>query len=540
MQSPELVFLHIPKAAGTSQRGAFQKHYGADNIFWFGRDCPPDIRRYPQDQIGERFVVGGHKPLSFYPRHIDPLYCAILRHPIERVISLFGFYTRPELAITEGEKGVRTKVLHQKRSEGIDPDSMLLSIRNCGPFREEISNFQCRYLSLGASTFAGVRKSLKKIDHVIGTMSSHDSFHRELGALLGWPEVPPVMVNRSRDNYSAPFLQDEELLALISELNREDQKLVEWVQTEHQGLCMGLRDARERRRRLRNLPLLPTVHKARELTLDDARDLWPPRGPQKLKWPLGRMMVSEPHKLVYMPIPGAANPVVKPMMLALSPVPHQQQMLALGIDRVVEHFATGLVLDDLTQQKISSVAESRDYFRFAILYEPVTRLVDVFQLRFVQMREQLTQWPQLHKLLADAQGSTDPDRKLGISFRQFVHACVSNRYNHLLLAAQARFLPWPDSYDRFYRPDQLPVLANDLAGLRGISVDLPEVTVNSLPLQTVAEAAYADTPAGQLPEDAAQWREKLVDEALLEMIKDFYASDFALYNRTADNKLAEY
>tara|TARA_R110001592_G_scaffold215025_2_gene468296 strand:+ start:71063 stop:72691 length:1629 start_codon:yes stop_codon:yes gene_type:complete len=535
MSSPELVFLHIPKTAGTSQRGAFQKHYGVENIFWLGKDCPANIMRYPRDQVGERFVVGGHKLLSFYPRRLDPLYCAILRDPVERAISLFGYYTRPDFARLARDQKTRSDVLEMMRDKGIDPDSMLLSIRHCRSFRKEISNFQCKYLSRHSNTFAAVRKSLRKLDHVIGTMGSHDQFHRELGALLGWPEEPPVEFNRSRDNYLTPFLQDEELVELIGELNKEDQRLVDWVETEHQGLWLNFKDADKRRRRLRKLPRASAKSIPRERSLEEVRDLWPLRGPEKLIWPLSRMIVAQPQRLLYMPTPGAAEPAVNHMMLELSAIPHWKEMQALGIEGVVERFATGLVLDDRSQAEINLIAQSRDYYKFAILYEPLTRLIDAYQLYFVQMRKCLSQWPQLHQLLAETQGLTDPDDELGITFRQFVEACVSNHYNSRVLRPQARFLPWPDSYDRFYRPDQLPVLAKDLTRLRGISVNLPEITVSAIPSAPVAGAGYADTPAGHLPVDAVQWRNKLVDEALLEIIRDFYARDFKLYNRTADN-----
>ena len=82
MTRPELVFLLIPKAAGTSQQNAFALHYGSENIFWIGKDCRPNIWHYPRAQVGERYVVGGHKRLSFYPRGLDSLYCAILRDPV--------------------------------------------------------------------------------------------------------------------------------------------------------------------------------------------------------------------------------------------------------------------------------------------------------------------------------------------------------------------------------------------------------------------------------------------------------------------------
>ena len=64
MSQPKLVFLHIPKTAGTSQHQLFNRFYGRDNVFWFGDSCPGNIKRYPRKLIAESAVVGGHKPLS--------------------------------------------------------------------------------------------------------------------------------------------------------------------------------------------------------------------------------------------------------------------------------------------------------------------------------------------------------------------------------------------------------------------------------------------------------------------------------------------
>ena len=534
MNSPELVFLHIPKTAGTSQRSTFWKHYGTENVFWIGVDCPTSVVRYPGDQVGNRFVIGGHRRLSFYPRDLDPLYCSILRDPIERAVSLFGFYTRPDLAVSEAGKSARSKLLQRKLSQGIDPESMLLSIRNSSKFRGEISNVQCRFLSLGARTFADVRHSLKHLDHVIGTMSNHDRFHRELGELLGWPETRPGVFNRSQNNYLAPYLQDEELVAKLRELNLEDQKLLDYVEGEQRGLWTNLVDAKQRRRRLRSLPLAPSRKEMRKRRMDKAAELRPPRGEAKLGWLLGRMMVVLSQKLAYMPTSGTADPVIKRMMLQLSSVPHKGGMQLPDVDSVMARNESGLVLDDLSQEEIRSIAESQDYFRFAILYHPVARLVEIFEQRFVWMRADLRAGSQLYQLVADAQEKVEPDCDLGISFRQFVRACISGRYNHPLLLTQSRHLPWPDSYDRFYLPSQLPLLASDLRELRGISVDLPEIAHVPPTALQAAEASYADIPAGQLPEDAGQWRARLLDKPLLEMIEDFYAKDFTLYNRAVD------
>ena len=545
MSGPELVFLHIPKTAGTSQQNAFNEYCGPDNVFWIGKHCPPGVRRYPRALVGERLIVGGHKPLSFYPRGLDPLYSAILRDPVARAISLFAFYTRPDLAVSRRDEKARAGLLEQYLAKGIDPDSMLNSIRNCRSFRREISNLQCRYLSRKRATFADVRKSLRDCDHLIGTMAHHELFRRELWQLLDWTEEAPAKVNRGRDNYADAYLQDAELVQLIAELNDEDRQLVEFVETEHQGLWLNLKDGARRRRRLRGLPITPGRRRVRLPDWEEAPEFWPPRGAGKLRWPLNRAMVAQPCRLLYMSTPGAADRVVQRMMLRLSSIDHKDALLAFGMERVLEQFSTGLLLDDLEMTEIQAILASGDYFKFAIVYEPVARLVNVYAQRFFELRDMLPQWPRLHQLVADVQGRAVPDCAAGISFRQFVSAVTAPQgdHKHWLWRSQSRYLPGSDNYDRLYRADRLHLLEADLQGVRGVSVTLEAVAADQLLTTTAATCPqvegglYADIPAGDLPHDPACWRDQLVDEALLELIKGYYARDFTLYNRTADKEL---
>ena len=543
MDSPELVFLHIPKTAGTSQWAILNQYHGQENIFWIGRDCDPAVRRYPRRRIAGRPIVGGHKRLAFYPRDKDPLYCAVVRDPVERAISLFAYYARPELARSAQAREIREGQLALWKRRGLDPDSMGNSIRNCRPFRLEISNAQCLYLSRGRATFDNVRRSLGACDFVVGSLAAYGRFHAHLADLLGWPEEQPIEANRSRDNYAGTFLEDADLVATIRELNREDEKLVQWVNAGQQGLWIGIADASQRCRRLRALPVRPGLQ-VRNWQWEDAPGLWPPRERDELPWPLNRVLVAEPARLVYLPSPGPADAGIKRMMLELAPVAHKDALRHLGIDRVVGEYVTGLVLGDFSPAKVKEIAAAEDYYRFAIVYEPVARLVEIYRSRFVALREQLPRWPRLYELLAAAQGRAEPDCALGISFRQFVTTLASGRYTHPLWQHQSRCLPWPDTCDRLYRPDQLALLERDLALHCGLSVHIErprDAAGVCPPFQGPApvSAAHADTPAGELPADAALWLGELVDAELYQLIKAYYPRDFKLYNRCADNPLEE-
>jgi hypothetical protein len=256
------------------------------------------------------------------------------------------------------------------------------------------------------------------------------------------------------------------------------------------------------------------------------------------------MLVAEPARLVYLPSPGAVDAGIKRMMLDLSSVEHKEALRRFGIDRVVGEYVTGLVLGDRSPAEVEKIAAADDYFRFAIVYEPVARLVEIYRSRFVTLRQQLPRWPRLYELLAAAQGRAEPDCTLGVSFRQFVTTVVSGRFSHPLWQRQSRFLPWPDTCDRLYRPEQLALLERDLARQRQLNVHIErprDAAALCPPFDGPAptSVAHADTPAGQLPADASLWLGELVDAALHQVIQAYYPRDFKLYNLCADNTLEE-
>ncbi|MEM6579948.1 MAG: sulfotransferase family 2 domain-containing protein [Pseudomonadota bacterium] len=537
MSAPELVFLHIPKTAGTSQRSAFQRHYGKSKVYWHSQGGAAGNASYSKEAVGNRFVVGGHKGLSFYPRKLDALFCAIVRDPVERAISLFGYYTQPSFALVENKAGARARARHRLQKRSLDPDSMLRSIKQSQSFREEISNRQCVYLSIYGNRFADVRETLKKRDHLIGSVARYDLFHRELEALLGWPRSSPIAVNRSKANYAAPFLEDRELVELLRELNQEDQELFNWVHQDCGGIWRHVSNETDRCRRLQSLQVLVEKKRPRDRRDEiDAQQYWPRRQQRTVPWPLSQCVIAPAKKLAYAPQPGAADNIIKKMMVKLSSAEHRDVILSAEFDWVTDRFVTGMLLDDCSGSQIASMARSKEYFIFAMVYEPFTRLVDLFSQRFVKLRDQLPNWGPLYQLLADSQKMSKPDLRLGISFRQFVRGCISGRYKHRVLFTQTRHLPWPDRYDRFYCPQQLGTLVQDLGKLRGVSISLPELTTYETLSNAPSEAVYADTPAGRLPADPADWRQQLLDASLLKEIGSFYAMDFKLYNRTQRNR----
>jgi len=530
--SAELVFLHIPKTAGTSVQFALRHYYGDDEVFWFGVDGPAAPRLFPRKLIGDRHLVGGHKPLHFYPARLDPLYCAVVRDPVARAISLFAYYARPELAGAEKDQQVRNRHLQELRGKGLDPESMLSSIRHCRAFRREITNTQCKYLSRGRHTFANVIKTLGGLDVLVGTVERFDEFYRCLGELLNWTPQAPALHNRSQGNYAANYLQDDELIALVRELNGEDEKLLQYIQGEQRGLWMNIREPQRRRARLSSLPLKPWLRGAS--WEQSGAQVWPEASVPDLPWPAASLLVVDEPALVYLPIPGPSDSWVQRVMLQLSGVANKQAIVELGMGRVLQRFNTGLLLRDRGLVQCQQLLADSRYCKFAVINEPLARLLDVYSEYFVARRLELATWPRLYALVGRAQGCDQPDLDAGISFRQFVNAVVSVPAGqaHILWRPQYLYLEGAVACDTLYTPGTLVHWYNTLLSCAAAATlaDLPPPAGDEVcPQHTVSTGTYADTPAGQLPQAGVAWRKELLDAGLLEQIRLYYRRDFELY-----------
>ncbi len=546
----ELAFLHIPKTGGTSLHRALIRYYGEQALFWFGKDCPADIRSFPRDLRG-RPVAGGHKPLRFYPATLDPLYCAVLREPVSRAVSLFAYYTQPELAETPRERQTREEHLARLRRRGMDPDSISRSIRHCRAFRRELSNFQCAYLSRGKLSrfrpdFEGVLQSLAGRDVLVGTVADYSAFHRALGELLGWPPEAPEVSNRSRENYQAAYLRDPELVALVRELNREDEKLLDFVEREHRGLWLQLRDPGRRRQRLRDLPLKPWLRGGADWDWEAAgRRLWPDSRPSRLPWPLWTLLVGREQRLLYPPIPGPTDAWVHRQMLSLCDIPHREAVDDLGMGRVLARFNTGLLLRDYSVDEAKAIIADPRYFKFAVIQEPVRRLEDVYLEWFVGRRLELDRWPQLANLVAAVQGMNGPDLERGISFRQFVGAAVEQPplKRYVLWLGQHLFLRGVEAYDRLYRPDQMEHLHADLMAHTGRSLPMVQLPGQGTGGCTDPQGGDTGGDSGsdadclpvELQAQSPRGRPDLVDLDLRARILEYYREDAELYNGIHDN-----
>ena len=230
MQPPKIIFVHMPKAAGSSQLKILEDIYGHDAVFWWPRIYGQNVKTLQGPDTPRWSVSGGHIPLKNYdmPHNKHALVLSLLREPVERVLSLFDFCARPDNAPDLESRQARTKMQTELMDDGFDPSSIKQSIERSEVFRNHCHNAQCNHLSLYEPTAAGVKRTLADHNHIIGVTDAIASFHQMLLKTLGW-QAANIVVNKSETPLPPQLLREPGLLDLLRSINQEDEALYRYV-----------------------------------------------------------------------------------------------------------------------------------------------------------------------------------------------------------------------------------------------------------------------------------------------------------------------
>lgn len=94
-----LIFLHIPKNAGTTLVHVIRRQYPKQSVFWFSYDRPELVAKFEkmdEKERGELLCLGGHIPFGIHEefKDIPVTYITMLRDPVARFISEYGQLSR--------------------------------------------------------------------------------------------------------------------------------------------------------------------------------------------------------------------------------------------------------------------------------------------------------------------------------------------------------------------------------------------------------------------------------------------------------------
>lgn len=230
-QSTTLIYLHIPKAGGSTFENILWRIYGPNAIFRLPSvrtERTPEIERFqkmPDSKKQSIKVVTGIMDYGFHKYLPQPsTYVTILRNPVDRIISHYNFVcSTPEHHLYSKMKTLNislkdylTTYPHEEMDNG---QTRLISGMDAG---HSVSLKRCtrKYLEIA-------KKNLRKYFAVIGILERYDDTLVLMKRKLGWQY--PVYVKHNITKKTANKQIDQNTIRLIKMYNALDIELYRYV-----------------------------------------------------------------------------------------------------------------------------------------------------------------------------------------------------------------------------------------------------------------------------------------------------------------------
>ena len=264
----------------------------------------------------------------------------------------------------------------------------------------------------------------------------------------------------------------------------------------------------------------------------------------RLPRPVGSFFVSLDKKVVYSPIAKCACTSLKHLMVSLAGLPHADLIAKHGVHRVTDAFITGAQLKDHELAVVEQALGDDSFYRFAVIREPVRRVISAYTEKFLLNREQEGNLIHTLDVLRDVRCQSRPDRHRGISFREFVDYILGCEplYMDPHWKPQHLFLTGVDHFDDIFTMEQLGELSARLSRFAGTTVELERHNTSLARTGTGSPdqpGRYANTLPCELDGVGDIEPEAFMAPDLVMALERFYAEDLALY-RAASNGQHEY
>jgi len=227
MDFRNLIFLHIPKAAGTTLQNILRRQYPADQYYTVStspsvRASIASLRNLPEAKRRRIRCVMGHGAFGLHDALVGPTrYITLLRDPIERVISNYYYVRRASAHRLHDTLHAQEWSLREYIEQSENP---------------QLSNGMTRSIAGGEaddvteSTYKQALSHLSEHFAVAGTAERFDGSFLLMKHELGWSNVYYRRRNATNKRPGREEIPDS-TRCVIREKNRYDLKLYRHVQS---------------------------------------------------------------------------------------------------------------------------------------------------------------------------------------------------------------------------------------------------------------------------------------------------------------------
>jgi hypothetical protein len=213
---PRLFFLHIQKCAGMTLHAVIERQYAPEQIYtvpsapWVDQNYQSLCDEWAPDAKAQLRVVKGHMNYGWHNAFPgEPYeYVTILRHPVERVLSLYSFIKDWHRDYQHKEQGIAT--FARRAVEGCNDMTYVLS---GGAGRD-------------ARAFIKAWRALTSMA-VVGTVETFDQTLQALRARYGWQTEAYDRINATPARL---YEISDKVIRTITQRNKYDLMLYAYAQ----------------------------------------------------------------------------------------------------------------------------------------------------------------------------------------------------------------------------------------------------------------------------------------------------------------------
>ena len=251
MKPDHVIFVHIPKTAGSTLNKILRDQYGRRHTFWMHPPhCAAEVASFcarSEEELQKIRLVQGHWPYGLHS--VLPgttSYIAVMRAPVDRLISLYYYIRRNPV-----------HYLYDRVADGgMSLDEFVSSNLTC-----ELDNGQLRLLagcerevSFGGITEEHLALAKRNIENNFASVGLTHRFNETLLLFymaLGWKRLPYYHNRNVTAKRPAVESLSPEVMAITRDRNQYEIELFDWVSKRFDEQIDGFDDFQDTLKRFR-------------------------------------------------------------------------------------------------------------------------------------------------------------------------------------------------------------------------------------------------------------------------------------------------
>lgn len=224
MDYDNLIFLHIPKAAGSTLHPVLERHYSKHTRYTLPPGQTRQIESLSQDELKRIRLLKGHMPFGMHT-YLEgrSRYITLLRHPAERVVSHY-YYVKRRPAHELHRLVFGGMSLADYASAGLSGEMDNGQVRLLSGHDQDIPCGQCTRDLLDTA-----KSNIEQYFAVVGLTERFDESLVLMAIELGWNWTPYYLNRNVTKNKPIAKQVDPIALKAIEQANPLDFELYGWA-----------------------------------------------------------------------------------------------------------------------------------------------------------------------------------------------------------------------------------------------------------------------------------------------------------------------